>query len=77
MDGFTIATVVAWNGKRGIAYDAYDNVIWFTREQVHPEDVLFLHEGMKVCYNYIYSIEIVSASFLRFEALLNKEKSNV
>lgn len=63
---FVTAIVVAYNGERGIAYDAYDNPIWFTRTQVHPDDEIYLDVGMQILYNSNYSIEIASSSFSRY-----------
>lgn len=69
---FTVATVVAWNGERGIAYDAYENPIRFMKHQVHSADEKCIDVGAKILYNSNYSIEIASSSFLRFQEISNE-----
>ena len=63
---FTKATIVAWNGERGIAYDYLENPIHFTKEQVHARDLLGLDIGKEILYNGYGQVELVSNSFLRW-----------
>ena len=63
---FTKAKIVAWNGERGVAYDALDTAIHFTRAQVHPSDVIAIDVGVDVLYNQYGTVELASSSFLRW-----------
>jgi hypothetical protein len=63
---FTKATIVAWNGERGIAYDYLETPIYFTKEQVHPNDILGLDIGGNILYNGSGQIELVTNSFSRW-----------
>lgn len=64
---YTLATVVAYNGERGIAYDHYDNAIHFAIKDVHPQDRPHLREGSNVMYNSMTGrIELADGNFSRF-----------
>lgn len=62
---FMKAKIVAWNGERGIAYDYLDIPIYFTKDQVHPQDLLLIDVGMDILVSGS-SVEIASNSFSRW-----------
>jgi hypothetical protein len=68
--GWQMATLIAWNGTKGIAYNEYDEAIRFESTAVHKSDRPALKPGMRILRFDNGSIELASQSFLRY----NEEK---
>ncbi len=66
MSGFTVATIVFWNGSEGVAEDAYNEFYKFTPANVAPMDLNFLEVGKKVTIPEDGVIELASSSFVRY-----------
>jgi hypothetical protein len=63
---YTIATVVAINEDRAIAYDALNNSIHFKLSDVHEEDRGKIVEGSKVVVDSIGNVELTTNNFVRW-----------
>lgn len=63
---FTVGTVLAFNGQRGIAEDHYGNFIRFIADQVYPEDMKAIGEGVTILVYGTGMIELASSSFSRY-----------
>lgn len=66
---FTVARVVAYNGKRGLAVDGYGKTIRFYTSQVYYTDIEALCKDAVILVYSTGFIELASSSFLRFRGM--------
>lgn len=64
---FTVATVLAFNGERGLAENRYGDVIRFLKEEVYHKDLPMMQEGATILIFGTGHIELASSSFMRFD----------
>lgn len=67
---FTVATILAFNGERGIAMTGLGEKIYFDVTAVPLDDRAGLHEGSTVIYTD-GTIELATSSFASYQELID------
>ena len=67
---FTVATILAFNGERGIAVTGLGEKIYFDKTAVPPEDRYGMREGITVIWTD-GTVELATSSFLSYQEIVN------
>ena len=70
---FSVYDVLAFNGKRGVAYDRLGHSLWFTDQDVAPECLASLTTGKTV----VLEAGVLYLATGRFTTIYSKEESTV
>lgn len=63
---YTPATLICWNGSKGILKDSFGVEVRFSSKDVHPDDVKVLVEGVELILPSEGAIELATGAFCRF-----------